>query len=67
MSKVKMFLQKWIVNNIGFKILALVFAFVLWLVITNTTDPVTTRTITGIPVQIENESMVLDGSRVYTI
>ena len=67
MSKVKTFLQKWIVNNLGFKILALVFAFVLWLVITNTTDPVTTRTITGIPVQIENEAMVLDGEHVYTV
>lgn len=67
MQSVKKFLQKWIVNNIGFKILALVFAFVLWLVITNTTDPVTNRTITGIPVQIENEQLVLDGSRVYTV
>lgn len=67
MEKVKEFLQKWIINNLGFKILALVFAFVLWLVITNTTDPVTTKTITGIPVQIENESLVLDGSRVYTV
>lgn len=67
MEKVKKFLQKWIINNLGFKILALVFAFVLWLVITNTTDPVTNRTITGIPVQIENESLVLDGSRVYTV
>ncbi len=67
MASVKKFLQKWIINNIGFKILALVFAFVLWLVITNTTDPVTTRTVTGIPVQIQNESLVLDGSRVYTV
>lgn len=67
MSKVKAFLQKWIINNLGFKILALVFAFILWLVITNTTDPVTTRTITGIPVQIQNESLVLDGTHVYTV
>ena len=67
MQSVKKFLQKWIINNIGFKILALVFAFVLWLVITNTTDPVTNRTITGIPVQIENEQLVLDGSHVYTV
>lgn len=67
MADVKKFLQKWIINNLGFKILALVFAFVLWLVITNTTDPVTTRTISGIPVQIENEELVLDGSRVYTV
>lgn len=67
MSKVKAFLQKWIINNLGFKILALVFAFVLWLVITNTTDPVITRTVTGIPVTIENEALVLDGTHVYTV
>lgn len=67
MTKVKMFLQKWIINNIGYKILAVVLAFVFWLVITNTIDPVTTRTITGIPVEIKNEALVLDGSRVYTV
>lgn len=67
MSKVKTFLQKWIINNLGFKILALVFACVLWLVITNITDPVITRTITGIPVEIQNEELVSDGTRVYTV
>lgn len=67
MAKVKTFLQKWVINNIGYKILAVVLAFVFWLVITNTIDPVTTRTITGIPVEIQNEELVLDGSRVYTV
>ncbi|MBO4834810.1 MAG: hypothetical protein J5483_01735 [Lachnospiraceae bacterium] len=67
MTKIKAFLKKWIINNIGFKILALVFAFVLWLVILNTTDTETTRTISNIPVTIENEAAVLDGTHVYTI
>ena len=67
MEKVKTFLQKWIINNLGIKILALVFAFVLWIVITNTIDPVTTRTIARIPVQILNEDKVLDGTHVYTV
>ena len=67
MSKVKTFLQKWIINNLGYKILALVLAFGLWLVITNITDPVISRTITGIPVQIENEQLVKDGNHVYTV
>jgi len=67
MEKIKKFLKKWIVNNIGYKILAVVFAFVLWLVIMNATDPTLTRTITGIPVIIENEECVVDGTRVYTI
>ena len=67
MAKIRKFFQKWILNNIGFKILALIFAFVVWLVIMNTTDPVTTRTITGIPVEILNEDKVKDGEHVYTI
>ena len=67
MAKVKAFLKKWIINNIGFKILAIVFAFILWLVILNTTDQDMTRTITNIPVTIENEAVVLDGTHVYTV
>lgn len=67
MTKIKAFLKKWIVNNIGYKILAIVFAFVLWLVILNTTDQDMTRTISNIPVTIENESVILDGTHVYTV
>ena len=67
MTKIKAFLKKWIINNIGFKILAVVFAFVLWLVIMNTTDTQTTRTISNIPVTIENEEAIMDGTHVYTI
>lgn len=60
-------LKKYIINNIGYKILAVVFSFLLWLVILNTTDPDYTRTISNIPVQILNENMILDGTHVYTI
>ncbi len=67
MAKIKEFFNKWVLNNIGYKILALVFAFILWLVILNTTDPSMTRTITNIPVSIVNEELVLDGTHVYTI
>lgn len=67
MAKIKEFFHKWIANNIGYKILAVVFAFVLWLVILNTTDTNMTRTISNIPVTIINEEMVLDGTHVYTI
>lgn len=65
--KFKEFLKKWVINNIGYKILAIVFAFVLWVVILNITDPEITRTITNIPVNIENEDAVLDGSQIYEI
>lgn len=67
MNKIKTFLNKWILNNIGYKILALVFAFVLWLVILNTTDTTMTRTISNIPVTILNENLIMDGTHVYTV
>ncbi|MCF0143231.1 MAG: hypothetical protein HUJ75_07630, partial [Parasporobacterium sp.] len=63
----KEFLNKWVFNNILYKIIALVAAFVLWLVILNVTDPAINRTIQDIPVTIENEETVLDGTRIYRI
>ena len=65
--KLKMILQKYVINNIGYKILAIVFSFLLWLVVLNITDPDYTKNIANIPVQIENEQMILDGTHVYTI
>lgn len=67
MNKIKEFLNKWVVHNIGYKIGALAFAFVLWLVVLNINDPTINRTITNIPVNIIHEEKVLDGTRVYTI
>ncbi len=65
--KFKEILQKYVINNIGYKILAILFAFLLWLVVLNITDPDYTRTISNIQVQILNEPKVLDGSHVYTV
>ncbi|MBQ9032546.1 MAG: hypothetical protein IJ106_14010 [Parasporobacterium sp.] len=65
--KLRRILRKYIINNIGYKILAVVFSFLLWVVILNITDPEYTRTISNIPVQIVNENLVLDGNHVYTI
>lgn len=65
--KIKAFLKKWVFKNIGYKIVAVVFAFVLWLVILNVTDPDISKTITNIPVTIENEDAVLDGTQVYEV
>ena len=65
--KFQQIVRKYIINNIGYKILAVVFSFLLWLVILNITDPEYTRTLTNIPVQIKNENLVLDGTHVYTV
>ena len=44
-------------NNLGYKILALVFAFVLWLMVYNTEDPTRTETMT-ISVSVINKESV---------
>lgn len=67
MLKIAKTLKNTITTNVGYKILALVFAFILWLVVVNVQNPASTRTFTNIPVSIINEESVLDGDHVYTI
>lgn len=64
--KLKQIIQKWLINNWIYKILALVLAFVLWLVIVNIQDPSITKTISGISVIKLNEDAI-EGEYEYTI
>ena len=50
---------KTLTNNIGFKLLAVVFAFVLWLVVYNIDDPVKAKSYTA-NVTIANSSVITD-------
>ena len=50
---------KTLVNNLGFKILAVVLAFILWLVVYNIDDPKKSKTFTT-NVTVENASAVTD-------
>lgn len=53
-------------NNLGFKILALFFAFVLWLVVYNIDDPRISKSFTT-NVTVENESAVQELNKCYEI
>ena len=57
---------KTLVNNIGYKILAVVFAFILWLVVYNIDDPNKTVRFTT-NVTVENESAVTDMNKCYEV
>ena len=59
-------LTKRITNNFGLKILAAVFAIVLWMVVVNIEDPEKTKGFT-IPVTIENNEYLSDMGKTYEI
>lgn len=57
---------KTLTNNLGFKILAAVFAFILWLFVYNIDDPQVTRTFTT-NVTVENVSSVTKLNKCYEV
>lgn len=57
---------KTLTKNLGFKILAVVFAFILWLVVYNMDDPTITVSYTT-NVTVENASVVTDMNKCYEV
>ena len=57
---------KTLVNNLGFIILAVVLAFILWLVVYNFDDPKKSKTFTT-NVTVENASAVTDMNKCYEV
>lgn len=56
-----------ILNNIGFKILSAVCAILLWGIIINVYDPSQSVTISGVTVQLQNESSLSDKGYTYEV
>jgi hypothetical protein len=54
-------------KNLWLKLLALVVAFIVWLVIINITDPTISRQFTDIPVDILNENVITSANQVYEV
>lgn len=62
----KDFIQKYIINNIGIKLLALFSAIVVWIAIVNIEDPYKVRTF-NVPVETVNEDALASVNKVYEI
>lgn len=60
-------MRKSITHNLGLKIFSVLFAVVLWLIVVNTIDPVTTATFTNIKVEMKNETAITNQGKVYDI
>ncbi len=56
-----------IVTNISLKIISLLFAFLLWMVINNASDPTIDKTFTDIPVKLLNTELITDSGQVYEV
>lgn len=56
-----------LMNNIGLKMLAFLAAFMLWLIVVNIDDPVTTQTYHNIPVSVVNEEVLAEANQTYQI
>lgn len=62
----KEFIQKWVLHNLGYKILALIIAIILWLIYTNTNDPIHTYSV-DVPVTVENQEEFTRQGRYFEI
>ncbi len=59
--------MKKLTANWGLKLASLIFAAVIWLIVTNINDPVTSVRYTNIPVTLKNTNLITDQGQVYTI
>ena len=54
-------------SNIGLKLLAVVFAFIVWVIVLNLDDYVVSKQISGIPVQMLNEDAITSQGQLYYV
>lgn len=66
-NNIKRFFADLFTNNIGYKILSGVVAVFVWIIVINIADPVTTRTFSGLPVEVINQSAISSINQVYEI
>ena len=56
-----------LMHNIGLKLLAFLFAFMLWLLVVNIDNPVMSETFDDIPVTVEHSEVVTQNQRSYQV
>lgn len=68
MERIRKRIAKWnLTNNIGLKLLSLLFAIIVWLIVVNISDPVTTKTFREVPVVIENVDFLTEEGMVFEV
>lgn len=66
-KRTKEFVKNIFMNNFLYKLLSLGIAVMIWLIIINVADPVTTRNFSGLEVNIINQSAITSINQVYEV
>ena len=66
-TNIKELFNRVILNNVWYKLLSLVVAVMIWLIVINIADPVTTKTFNGLQVNILNQSAISSINQVYEV
>ncbi len=59
--------MKRLLANWGLKIASLLFAVIVWFLVTNINDPITSVRYTNVPVTIKNGNLITEKGQVYTV
>ncbi len=59
--------MKRLTANWGLKLASLIFAIIVWFLVTNINDPLTSVRYTNVPVTLKNTNLITDQGQVYTI
>lgn len=60
-------MKKSLMNNLGLKLLAFLFALLLWLIVVNIDNPITDATFEDIPVTVEHAEIITQDQKSYQI
>lgn len=66
-NKIGKHLLRTFTHNLGLKLLALIFAFGLWFIVNNITDPTDSKSFSNIQVEIVNADMITNEGKVYEV
>lgn len=60
-------MKKKLTNNLGLRLVAILIAFLLWLIVVNVSDPDIMKTFSNIEIVIENEAILKDANLHYDV
>ena len=56
-----------LINNLGLKIIALIFSALLWLFVVNIDDPINSKVFNDVSYSVKNEEIVINDGKKYKI